>query len=86
MRDECLNEHLFFSMGHARAIIAGWVTDYNTRRPHSAIGYQTPAAYAATLNTQRPPALRSMEGSAPMAVAHAARMRNAQPGIPVANG
>lgn len=86
MRDECLNEHLFFSMGHARAVIAGWVTDYNTRRPHSAIGYQTPAAYAAALNTQRPPALRSMEGSAPMAIAHAAHMRNSQPAIPVANG
>ena len=37
-------------MNHARAIVAGWVDDYNTARPHSAIGYMTPAAYAATLN------------------------------------
>lgn len=45
MRDECLNEHLFFSMNNARAVFAGWVEDFNTARPHSAIGYMTPAAY-----------------------------------------
>ena len=33
MRDEGLNEHLFFSMSHARAVIAGWVDDFNTARP-----------------------------------------------------
>jgi putative transposase len=27
--------------------LAAWAADYNTRRPHSSIGYQTPAAYAA---------------------------------------
>lgn len=59
MRDECLNEHLFFSMNHARAVVAGWVEDFNTARPHSAIGYMTPAAYAATLGPQRAPALRA---------------------------
>ena len=69
MRDECLNEHLFFSMNHARAVVAGWVEDFNTARPHSAIGYMTPAAYAATLNPQRAPALRHLESSAPMPVA-----------------
>jgi putative transposase len=86
MRDEGLNEHLFFSMNHARAVIAGWAMDYNTRRPHSAIGYMTPAAYAAALTPQRPSTLRSTEGSAPMAVATAALMRKSQPGIPVAGG
>ena len=60
---------------HARAVIAGWATDDNTRRPHSAIGYMTPAAYAAALTPQRPSTLRSKEGSAPMAVATAALMR-----------
>ncbi|PJN93320.1 hypothetical protein CNY89_21735, partial [Amaricoccus sp. HAR-UPW-R2A-40] len=64
MRDECLNEHLFFSMNHARAVVAGWVEDFNTARPHSAIGYMTPAAYAATLKPQRAPALRHLESSA----------------------
>lgn len=49
MRDELLNESLFFGLGHARTEIAVWVADYNTERPHSALGYQTPAAFAATL-------------------------------------
>ena len=31
------------------ATIADWVDDYNTARPHSALGYLTPAAYAANL-------------------------------------
>ena len=45
MRDELLNETLFFSLDHARKAIAEWVEDYNTRRPHSALAYQTPAAF-----------------------------------------
>jgi putative transposase len=49
MRDELLNETLFFGLDHARSVIAAWVTDYNANRPHSALGYQTPAAYAAQL-------------------------------------
>lgn len=47
--DELLNETLFFSLGHARAATARWVADYNAARPHSALGYATPAAYAAQL-------------------------------------
>jgi putative transposase len=49
MRDELLNETVFTSMAQARAVIAAWRTDYNTTRPHSALGYQTPAARAAEL-------------------------------------
>jgi hypothetical protein len=49
MRDELLNETLFFSLGHGRAAIARSVADYNQRRPHSSLGYATPAAYAAQL-------------------------------------
>jgi putative transposase len=81
-----LNEHLFFSINHARAIVAGWVDDFNTARPHSAIGYMTPAAYAATLKPQRASALRHLESSAPMPVATVALTRNSQPRIPVAGG
>ncbi|MGL4528801.1 MAG: IS3 family transposase [Aestuariivirga sp.] len=47
MRDELLNETLFFDLDDARAKIAAWVADFNTARPHSALGYLTPAAYAA---------------------------------------
>ncbi|MEH6759360.1 MAG: integrase core domain-containing protein [Parasphingorhabdus sp.] len=47
MRDELLNETLFMDMGHARDKIAAWTRDYNVERPHSSLGYATPAAYAA---------------------------------------
>ena len=46
MRDELLNETLFHGLDHARAVIREWAEDYNTCRPHSSIGYQTPASYA----------------------------------------
>ena len=49
MRDELLNESLFFGLDHARNAIAEWRQDFNTARPHSSLGYQTPAAFAGTL-------------------------------------
>jgi len=49
MRDELLNETLFFGLDHARTRIIDWADDYNRQRPHSALGYLTPAAYAANL-------------------------------------
>jgi transposase InsO family protein len=49
MRDELLNETLFFDLDDARAKIAAWVADYNLQRPHSSLKYLTPAAYAAHL-------------------------------------
>ena len=86
MRDERLNEHLFLSMNHARAVIRGSVQDYDTARPHSAIGYMTPAACAASLKPQRASALHNLESSAPMPVAHAAQKGKSQPTIPAARG
>ena len=53
MRDELLNETLFFTVRQARAILARRVDDYNTERPHSSLGYATPAAFAAELDKQR---------------------------------
>jgi putative transposase len=47
LRDECLNEHWFMNMAHARSVIERWRIEYNTERPHSALGYLTPAQYAA---------------------------------------
>lgn len=43
LRDECLNEHWFVSLADARRIVEAWRTDYNQTRPHSALGYRTPA-------------------------------------------
>jgi len=44
LRDECLNETVFTSLQHARAILATWRRDYNEVRPHSALGGRPPAA------------------------------------------
>jgi len=46
LRDECLNEHWFVSLGHARTIIEAWRQEYNNERPKKALGGITPSAYA----------------------------------------
>jgi len=46
-RDECLNINTFWSLTHARVVIADWKQEYNNHRRHSALGYQPPASYAA---------------------------------------
>jgi putative transposase len=45
LREECLNANWFDSLEHARELIAAWWTDYNTDRPHSALGGLTPMEY-----------------------------------------
>jgi putative transposase len=52
-KTELLNESLFLGLDHARTKITNWVDDYNQRRPHSALGYVTPAASAANLSATR---------------------------------
>lgn len=42
-RQECLNQHWFLSMEDAREKILAWQIEYNTDRPHSALGYRSPA-------------------------------------------
>jgi putative transposase len=74
MRDELLNETLFLNLDHARTVIAAWAEDYNLARPQSALGYETPAAFAAELDKQWPASLRPA-GSATQAIASTARMR-----------
>ncbi|WP_326977995.1 IS3 family transposase [Citrobacter braakii] len=46
-RDECLNEHWFSDIVHARKIINDWRQDYNECSPHSTLNYQTPSEFAA---------------------------------------
>ena len=48
-RDECLNEHWFRSLDHARAVLSTWRQDYNENRPHSMLDYKTPAEVAEQL-------------------------------------
>lgn len=71
LRDELLNETLFTSLDHAREALADWKDDYNTVRPHSAIGNVPPAIYA-ILNDpakQRDGSFELPWGSAPRPVA-----------------
>jgi putative transposase len=42
LRDECLNDNLFFSIDDARRKLEAWRTDYNTVRPHSSLGDRSP--------------------------------------------
>ena len=51
-RDECLNEHWFTSLPHARAIIEDWRRGYNDERPKKTLGGLTPTAYARQLTTR----------------------------------
>lgn len=46
LRDECLNEHWFPTLLHARTEIERWRREYNEDRPKKAIGGMTPAVYA----------------------------------------
>jgi thiamine pyrophosphate-dependent acetolactate synthase large subunit-like protein len=38
LRDECLNEHWFTSIAHARAVIETWRKEYNDERPKKSLG------------------------------------------------
>lgn len=49
LRDECLNEHWFLNLAHARAVIETWRREYNEQRPKKALGGLTPAVYARQL-------------------------------------
>jgi putative transposase len=69
LRDELLNETLFRSLPHTRAVLELWRRDYNEERPHSKLGWMTPRAYASALRGEigRDAALRW--GSAPRPLA-----------------
>lgn len=49
LRDECLNEHWFISLAHARVEIEEWRREYNEERPKKSLGGLTPSAYARQL-------------------------------------
>ena len=46
MRDELLNGEIFYSLREAQILIEQWRIHYNTKRPHSALGYRPPAPEA----------------------------------------
>jgi putative transposase len=45
-REECLRVNWFVNLFDARRKIAAWKVDYNEQRPHSSLGYRTPAEFA----------------------------------------
>jgi putative transposase len=47
VRDELLDVEEFSCLAEAKVVIADWREDYNLRRPHSALGMRTPAAFSA---------------------------------------
>ena len=58
LRDELLEREVFSSILEARVMVEDWRVDYNERRPHSALGYVTPAAFAARDGTSGSATLR----------------------------
>ena len=48
VRDELLDIEEFSCLAEAQVVIEDWREDYNQRRPHSALGMNTPAKFAAT--------------------------------------
>src|SRR5712664_3940303 len=46
LRDECLNGEIFYSLKEAQIVIENWRKQYNTIRPHAALGYRPPAPAA----------------------------------------
>jgi putative transposase len=49
LRDECLNEHWFTSLAHARVVIEAWRRDYNEQRSKKDLGGLLPAVFASNL-------------------------------------
>ncbi len=54
LRDECLNENDFTSLRDVQLKLANWRENYNQRRPHGSLGWQTPEEFAAQFATSTP--------------------------------
>jgi putative transposase len=66
LRDELLAVEIFETLKQAKALAEHWRLEYNHRRPHSSLDYQTPATFAATCVPRLPLRLAAL-GSVPAA-------------------
>jgi putative transposase len=55
LRDELLAVEAFNTLMEAQVLVEDWRIEYNTVRPHSALGYLTPTDYAKAWTTNHPP-------------------------------
>jgi putative transposase len=78
MHDKPLNETIFYDLDHARAALARWTTAYSQKRPHSALGYLTPAQFAGAF-TATGDRLRKPDQLRRSPVAPPALVRQSQP-------
>jgi putative transposase len=69
MRDECLNEHWFMSLGEARETIEAWRRDYNEVRPHTSLGNRTPQEFTGAGAALPPEPPRRKEQNQPLELA-----------------
>ena len=53
--DECLNEHLFANLRHARDLIEAWRDDYNHHRPNTSLDGLTPVGVSPTVSREPNP-------------------------------
>lgn len=60
LRDELLNREVFYTLREAKVLIDRWRRFYNTKRPHSSLGYRPPAPESIQAN---PPACASLQPS-----------------------
>lgn len=72
VRDEFLNQELFADLREAKGLSAWWKNEYNHRRPHSSLGYMTPAEFAASLR-------QSPVGAAPLPPTASAKQKDHTP-------
>ena len=69
-RDECLNQNWFLDLQDAREVIEAWRVDYNTVRPHSSLGYQTPEEFAAASGCGKDGGFATLENASRFPLSH----------------
>jgi putative transposase len=61
LRDEVLDREVFYSVKEAKVVVESWRLEYNNHRPHSGLGYMTPAAFAANCIPSASPTAQPQE-------------------------